>query len=110
MARTPEGKVKEDIKILLREYFVYYLMPVQTGYGSACVDFHCSLPGGLSFFIEAKQPDGELKPRQAAFLRDRQAMGIQTFVVADEHDVRRVRRWLEVNSLVSLKIPMVKMT
>ena len=60
-SRTPEGKVKEKVSKLLREYGVYYFMPVQTGYGPAGLDYHCVFRAGtlpIAFFVEAKD-EGE---------------------------------------------------
>ena len=34
---TPEAKVKAKIKALLKQYNVYYAMPIGTGYGNAGV-------------------------------------------------------------------------
>lgn len=105
---TPESKVKTKIKILLTEYGVYYFMPVQMGYGAAGVDFHCVLPGGLAFFVEAKAPSGTTTDRQDALLNKFTGMGIQVFVVDDDQSLRKLRTWLAMNALVALNIPMVK--
>lgn len=54
MARTPEGKVKANIKKILQEHDVYYVMPMGTGYGNSGVpDFLCCV-GGKFVGIEAK--------------------------------------------------------
>ena len=46
MAQTPEAKVKAKIKALLKNYGVYYAMPIGTGYGNAGVpDFLCCAGG-----------------------------------------------------------------
>lgn len=106
---TPEGKIKDKIKILLAEYHVYWLMPVQTGYGAAGLDFHCVLPGGLAFFIEAKANDkAPITAREDKLLEKIHSMGIQTFIVEDDQSLRKLRMWLDANTMVSLRIPMVK--
>ena len=46
MMRTPEGKVKDRIKKLLKEYNVYYVMPVTGGFGnSGAPDFLLCMKG-----------------------------------------------------------------
>jgi pantoate kinase len=43
---TPEAKVKDKIKKILKEHNVYYAMPMGTGYGNAGVpDFLCCVHG-----------------------------------------------------------------
>ena len=54
MAATPESKVKAKIKKILKDYGVYYAMPIGTGYGNSGVpDFLCCVNGHF-FAIEAK--------------------------------------------------------
>ncbi len=60
MAQTPERKVKDKIKAILKRYGVYYAMPIGTGYGNAGVpDFLCCVPPRGGFLaIEAKANGG----------------------------------------------------
>lgn len=60
---TPEGKVKEQIKRLLKKYQAYWHMPVQNGMGSPALDFHVC-HRGMYLGIEAKAPGKELTARQ----------------------------------------------
>jgi len=54
MAQTPEVKVKNKIKAMLKKYDVYYAMPIGSGYGNAGVpDFLCCVNGKF-MGIEAK--------------------------------------------------------
>lgn len=54
MAQTPEGKVKDKIKKILKEHNIYYAMPMGTGFGHAGVpDFLCCHKGRF-LAIEAK--------------------------------------------------------
>jgi pantoate kinase len=54
MARTPEAKVKANIKKILQLHGVYYAMPMGTGYGNSGVpDFLCCLNGKF-LAVEAK--------------------------------------------------------
>jgi hypothetical protein len=57
--RTPEGKVKDDVKALLTERGIWFYMPVQTGYGVGGIpDFICCWKG-LFMAIETKAPGKE---------------------------------------------------
>jgi hypothetical protein len=60
---TPEGKVKEQIKKLLKKYGAYWHMPVQNGMGSPALDFHVC-HRGLYLGIEAKAPGKTMTDRQ----------------------------------------------
>jgi hypothetical protein len=60
---TPEGKIKEQIKKLLKEYGVYWFMPVQNGMGKPGLDFFCCANGHF-LAIEAKAPGKEPTDRQ----------------------------------------------
>lgn len=51
--KTPEGKLKDQVKTFLKERGAYYHMPVQTGYGVPTLDFiGCHM--GRFFAIETK--------------------------------------------------------
>jgi len=55
---TPESKVKEKIKKVLKAHGVYYAMPIGTGYGNSGVpDFLCCINGHF-VAIEAKAGKG----------------------------------------------------
>ena len=56
MALTPEGKVKNAIKKVLKEQGIWYYMPVQNGMGVVGIpDFICCAVGKF-IAIEAKAP------------------------------------------------------
>jgi pantoate kinase len=75
MASTPEAKVKEKIKKILKEHGVYYAMPMGTGYGNSGVpDFLCCV-GGNFFAIEAKAGKGIPTALQEKNMREIQAAG-----------------------------------
>ena len=59
MARTDEGKVKEEIKKILKSYDAYYFMPVQMGYGSTGAPDFLVCANGHFFGIEAKATEKE---------------------------------------------------
>ena len=55
MARTPEGKVKDDVVKLLKKFNAYYFFPATHGYGrSGIPDVVCCLKGGRFLAIECK--------------------------------------------------------
>ena len=59
MAKTPEAKVKDKIKAMLKEHNIYYAMPIGSGYGNSGVpDFFCCI-GGKFVAIEAKANGGK---------------------------------------------------
>jgi hypothetical protein len=68
MATTPEGKVKDAVKKILRDNNIWFYMPVQTGYGVAGIpDFVCCVPPTGHFLaIETKAPGkrNQLRPTQ----------------------------------------------
>ena len=94
-----EATVKLWVKEVLKEYNVYYLMPVQSGLGSTGVDFHCVVKFGklaLAFFIETKRFGKELTERQFMFASARlRNQGALTFVIDGRVGVNKLRAWLE---------------
>ena len=85
MASTPEAKVKEKIKKILKEHGVYYAMPMGTGYGNSGVpDFLCCLQGQF-VAIEAKAGKGIPTALQEKNLRDIKAAGGYAWVVNEEN-------------------------
>lgn len=82
---TPEGKVKERVKKLLKKYAAttYWHMPVQNGMGNPTLDFvGCSL--GRFFSIETKAPGGKLTARQVLTIKEMRAAGGTVFVIDDD--------------------------
>ena len=56
MARTPEGKVKDEIKKVLKIRGIWYFMPAANGFGKQGIpDFVCCVEGKF-LAIEAKAP------------------------------------------------------
>ena len=81
MAKTPEAKVKDKIKAILKEHGVYYAMPIGTGYGNAGVpDFLCCFKGRF-LAIEAKANGGTTTALQDKNLRDIEVAGGITCVL-----------------------------
>ena len=54
MASTPEAKVKNKIKDILKRHNCYYAMPIGSGYGNAGVPDFLVCVGGFFLAIEAK--------------------------------------------------------
>jgi len=54
MAKTPEGKVKDAVKKILKEYNAYYAMPMGTGYGNSGVPDFLVCYNGVFIGIETK--------------------------------------------------------
>lgn len=77
---TPEGKVKDRVKKLLRAYNVYYHMPVMNGMGAPTLDFVCC-HNGRYITIETKAPGKKPTPRQEITMNDVRKAGGFVFVV-----------------------------
>ena len=85
MAKTPEAKVKDKIKAILKEHGVYYAMPIGTGYGNAGVpDFLCCVNGRF-VAIEAKANGGKTTALQDKNLRDIETAGGITCVLNEDN-------------------------
>lgn len=80
MAKTPEAKVKDAVKALLKEYECYYFMPVQAGYGMPSLDFLVCC-NGMFLAIETKAPGKKPTPRQEDTIAQMKLAGAVTFVV-----------------------------
>lgn len=81
MAKTPEAKVKANIKKILKEHNIYYAMPMGTGYGNAGVpDFLCCVKGKF-VAVEAKTVRNNPTELQKKNLAEIEASGGMTWVV-----------------------------
>lgn len=81
---TPEGKVKAEVKKLLKRYGVYWHCPVQNGMGSPSLDFVCCADS-YYLAIETKAPGKKPTPRQENTMLDiRKAGGFAVVVDGDE--------------------------
>ena len=70
MANTPEGKVKDKIKKILKAHNIYYAMPHGAGFGNAGVpDFLCCMNGKF-LGVEAKANGGKPTGLQSKNLED----------------------------------------
>jgi pantoate kinase len=81
MAQTPEGKVKDKIKKILKAHNIYFAMPMGTGYGNAGVpDFLCCFKGKF-VAIEAKAAGGETTALQKKNLKEIEECGGMAWVI-----------------------------
>ena len=85
MAQTPEGKVKDKIKKILKANNVYFAMPMGTGYGNAGVpDFLCCV-GGRFVAVEAKTQGNKTTALQEKNLDEIEECGGHAWVVDELH-------------------------
>ncbi len=97
---TPEGKVKNNIKIVLDKYkpFIYYYMPVPGGYGKSTLDYLGCFHGRY-FAIEAKRPGKDPTLRQDGIIEDMAAAGARVFRINGEAGLLELSGWLELVTL-----------
>ena len=77
---TPEGKVKDAIKIVLKRMGAYYHMPVQNGMGKPSLDFICCIRGRF-VAIEAKAYGGHTTLRQELTIKEMREAGAVAIIV-----------------------------
>jgi hypothetical protein len=94
MANTPEGKVKDKIKKILKAHNIYYAMPHGAGFGNAGVpDFLCCVEGKF-IAVEAKANGGQVTALQQKNLSDVEASGGSAWVV-DETNIHVFEIWIK---------------
>jgi len=91
--QTPEGKVKDRVKKLLKQYGAYYHMPVQTGYGAPALDFHVCHRGRYAA-VETKAAGKKLTKRQEFISAEINKAGGKVFVVTGTADTDNLEAWL----------------
>ena len=84
MASTPEAKVKEKIKKILKERGAYYAMPMGTGYGNSGVPDFLGCLNGEFLAIEAKAGRGVPTALQEKNMRDIEKAGGRTLVINEQ--------------------------
>ena len=90
---TPEGKVKQKVKTVLKELGAYYTMPMGTGFSSSGAPDFIGCLRGRFFGVECKAGGNKPTALQLKHLDDiRKAGGIA--LVIDETNVENLRKEL----------------
>jgi hypothetical protein len=96
MALTPEARVKDKIKKVLKAYGAYWHMPVQSGLGAPSLDFVGCVRGRF-YAVEAKAKGKKPTPRQNITIMEMERAGGRVFVI--DGDTTVLELWLtEVTS------------
>ena len=101
--QTPEGRVKDKVKKLLKEYGIWYYMPVQNGMGVVGIpDLICCWEGRM-LAIETKAPGklNNVTPNQQKRLAEIKRAGGHALVI-DDVDV--LKEYLNGYCLPKIKI------
>ena len=69
MARTQEGKVKDRVSSILRQYGAYYFYPTTAGFGRSGVPDIVACYNGIFIGIECKADKGKVTELQYRELR-----------------------------------------
>ena len=86
MAATPESKVKDKVKKILKEYGAYYAMPVASGYGHAGIPDILACYKGRFLGIECKANGGKCTALQLSNLEQIERAGGMAYVI-DENNL-----------------------
>jgi hypothetical protein len=84
--KTPEGKIKDEIRKWLHEQGAYVFSPVQMGYGVQTLDLLVCWRGRF-YGIEVKAPGKKLTARQAVIAADIRDAGGWVIVAHSLQDV-----------------------
>jgi Holliday junction resolvase len=91
---TPEGKVKDKIKKILKANGIYYAMPHGAGYGNAGVpDFLCCVKGTF-LAIEAKAKGGKPTALQVKNMQEINDAGGVALVVDEDVLAKGTLEWI----------------
>jgi len=82
---TPEAKVKDKVKKILKSLGAYYTMPIGTGYGNAGVPDFVVCHKGKFVGIECKAGNGKTTALQDKNLRDIEMAGGVAMVVNESN-------------------------
>ena len=90
---TPEGKVKNKVRRILKQHGAYYHQPVMNGMGAPSLDFVCCHRGAY-FAIETKAGTKKPTPRQETTMEEiRRAEGL-AFLVNETSGWDELTEWL----------------
>lgn len=97
---TPEGRIKAKVnrrlKPLVDQRKVHKLMPVQTGFGSAALDYHLCVNGQYVCIETKKDAKSKLTPRQLDTKAHIEAAGGLVFIVCDDTTCEIACGYIEV--------------
>ncbi len=91
---TPEGKVKELVKIACADHGAYRFMPVQNGMGMPSVDFLICHKGRF-IGVETKAPGKKPTQRQELTMQDMRDAGAMTFVIDGEESLKQLVEYFQ---------------
>ncbi len=89
---TPEGRIKDAVKRLLKKYDCYWHCPVQNGMGRPALDFMHVTCSGYVCAIETKAPGKKPTPRQLQTIAEIEAAGGTVFVT--DGNLEELEAWL----------------
>jgi hypothetical protein len=89
---TPEGRVKAEVKRLLKAAGAYWHCPVQNGMGAPALDFMHILHKGRVCAIETKAPGEKPTARQLLTISQIEAAGGTVFVI--DGNYMELEKWL----------------
>jgi hypothetical protein len=92
MSKTPEGKVKHQVKQLLDAAGAWHNWPVPGGYGIPMLDCVGCIDG-FFFAIETKAPGQHLTPRQEFTKAQMEAAGAKVFIIGEKVIERDPDTW-----------------
>ncbi len=92
---TPEGKVKEQVKKLLKQYGAYYHMPVTNGMGAPTLDFVCC-HNGYFIAIETKAPGKKPTARQCLTMAAMSSAEGYVFCVSCQEELDVLESFLQL--------------
>jgi penicillin-binding protein-related factor A (putative recombinase) len=91
---TPEGRVKEKVKAMLRYYGAYYHMPVQNGMGKSTLDFIGCFKGRF-FAVETKAGEGTYTARQEITRDEIEKAEGEVFLVNSHSGLEDLELWIK---------------
>jgi hypothetical protein len=96
---TPEAKVKKHVKVVLKELYAYYAMPVTGGFGVSGVPDFLVCWRGLFFGIECKANGNKPTALQEKNMREIRGAGGRTIVI-DETNVDQLGSWMRAHEII----------
>lgn len=102
---TPEGRVKQSVKEIIKSYkpHVYAHWPVMNGMGAPTLDC-VGCANGEFFAVETKAEGKDLTPRQRVTREEMQKAGARVFVIVGVEDIelKAFDSWLHKRVMNSL--------